>query len=150
MSGLPSRDLAVLDPWEASYARSRARRERAGRGRGRRGGASSQFPSSLSALLSVRARKDASVRDLATGETWELSLGRSRARRRAEQLRFVPTGTRAKRISLGALVALAAGPSASMAEGSGAGVPVSSGPPPDRRRRPNTASCCWKAAKAGR
>jgi|HubBroStandDraft_4_1064222.scaffolds.fasta_scaffold15133_4 peptidoglycan hydrolase-like protein with peptidoglycan-binding domain len=122
MPGLPSRDLAVIDPWEASYARSRARRERAARGR--RNGADVQAPPSLSALLGA-GRRDAGMRDLAETEAWELSLGRSRARRRAEELRFVPTGTRAKRISLGALVALAAGPSASMAEGSGQ---VSSGP----------------------
>ncbi len=65
------------------------------------------------------------MRDLAETEPWQLSLGRSRARRRAEELRFVPAGTRAKRISLGALVALSAGPSASMAEGGGASGPVS-------------------------
>ena len=133
MPEFPSRDLAVLDPWEASYARSRARRERAGRspigrGRGRREHAAGQSPPSLSALLSARGRTGADVRDLAETEPWDLSLGRSRARRRAEELRFVPSTSRAKRVSLGALVALAAGPSASMAEGSGAGAPVSTGP----------------------
>ncbi len=119
MPGFPSRDLAVMDPWEASYARSRARRERAGRfpiGRRDTGTAS---PSSLSALLDGGSREHA-ARDLTETEPWDLSLGRSRARRRAEELRFVPAGTRAKRISLGALAALTAGPSAGLAEASGA------------------------------
>jgi peptidoglycan hydrolase-like protein with peptidoglycan-binding domain len=116
MPGEPSRDLAVLDPWEASYARSRARRERAGRGR--RGARAKQSPPSLTALLGVRGRRLTSVRDLAAADPWELSLGRSRARRRAEKLRFVPAGTRAKRLSLGALVALSAGPTASLADAS--------------------------------
>ncbi len=127
MPGFPSRDLAVMDPWEASYARSRARRER-GRspiGRGRRYGDGVQSPPSLSALLGTQGRNRA-ARDLTEAEPWDLSLGRSRARRRAEELRFVPAGTRAKRISLGALVALTAGPSASLAEASGAGGSVSS------------------------
>ncbi len=127
MPGLPSRDLAVIDPWEASYARSRARRARAGQRagrsaigrRGRRNGAGAQSPPSLSALLSATGRMGADVRDLAEAQAWELSLGRSRARRRAQQLRFVPAGARAKRISLGALVALTATPSASLAEGGG-------------------------------
>jgi hypothetical protein len=44
-------------------------------------------------------------------------LGRSRARRRATELRFVPASSRAKRISLGALAALTAGPAAVMATG---------------------------------
>jgi peptidoglycan hydrolase-like protein with peptidoglycan-binding domain len=130
MPGLASRDLAVLDPWEASYARSRARRERASKRRAsasarpRGGDASGQ---SLSALLSVSGASS-KVRDLADTEPWDLSLGRSRARRRAEQLRFVPSSTRAKRISLGALAALTAGPSASLAEASGPVSPVA-GPP---------------------
>ena len=114
----PSRDLAVMNPWEASYARSRGRRERAA-GRRRRNGAGVQSPLSLSALLGAGGSRDAGMRDLAETEAWELSLGRSRARRRAEELRFVPTGTRAKRISLGALVALTTAPSASMAEAGG-------------------------------
>ena len=136
MSGLPSRDLAVMDPWEASYARSRARRQRASRRsllRGRRADAGTwQSPTSLSALLnSTTTGRDATLRDLADAHAWELSLGRSRARRRARQLRFVPSGPNAKRISLGALVALAAAPSASMAEGGGGSpaTPAPSGPP---------------------
>jgi len=125
MPGLPLRDLAVMDPWEASYARSRSRRERAGRRR--RAGTYSASPPSLSALLGAGGR-GSTARDLAEAEPWKLSLGRSRARRRAEELRFVPAGTRAKRISLGALVALTAGPSAGLA---GASEPASSaaGPP---------------------
>ncbi|HEX5226048.1 MAG TPA: peptidoglycan-binding protein [Solirubrobacteraceae bacterium] len=57
-------------------------------------------------------------RDLADGLTWELSLGRSRARRRAAELRFVPASSRAKRISIGTLAALSVGPTASVAAGS--------------------------------
>jgi peptidoglycan hydrolase-like protein with peptidoglycan-binding domain len=120
MSGFP-RDLAVVDPWNASLERSRARRARAGRAR-------SPAPSDASTpspLLYARNRA-LRVRDLAAEEPWQLSLGRSRARRRAVELQFVPAGSRAKRISLGALAALTVGPSASLAEGpttSGAGAP---------------------------
>jgi peptidoglycan hydrolase-like protein with peptidoglycan-binding domain len=134
MSGLPSRDLAVMDPWEASYTRSRARRRRASSRRSllrvrRADAAASHPPASLSALLDATG-KDAKLRDLADTHMWELSLGRSRARRRAQQLRFVPSGPGAKRISLGALVALAAAPSASMAEGGGdGGATPPAGPP---------------------
>jgi peptidoglycan hydrolase-like protein with peptidoglycan-binding domain len=119
MPGLPSRDLAVLDPWETSYARSRARRERSPSKRRVSAGAK-QSPPSLTALLGIPSQRgDASARDLAAADPWELSLGRSRARRRARELRFVPAGTRAKRISLGALVALSAGPAAGLADASG-------------------------------
>ncbi len=121
MPGLPSRDLAVLDPWEASYSRSRARRERS-QSKRRVGTAvkrSPLSPPSLTALLGIPAQRGASARDLAAADPWELSLGRSRARRRARELRFVPAGTRAKRISLGALVALSAGPAAGLADASG-------------------------------
>jgi peptidoglycan hydrolase-like protein with peptidoglycan-binding domain len=117
MPGYP-RDLAVADHWSASLERSRARRARAGhrvdRGRTRRGASST---ASLAALLDTRgsARQ---ARDLAEEEPWQLSLGRSRARRRAIQLRFVPTSSRAKRLSLGTLVALSVGPAASLASGS--------------------------------
>ncbi len=135
MSGL-QRDLAVVDPWNASLERSRARRARAGRAvaRGRRltpNSASALSPfspsdaSALSPLIDARNRA-LQVRDLAAEEPWELSLGRSRARRRAVELQFVPASSRAKRISLGALAALTVGPSASLAEGptaSGAGEP---------------------------
>lgn len=58
------------------------------------------------------------ARDLSDSEPWELSLGRSRARRRAAQLRFVPASTRARRISLGTLVALTAAPTASLGDAS--------------------------------
>jgi peptidoglycan hydrolase-like protein with peptidoglycan-binding domain len=66
-------------------------------------------------------------RDLAAEEPWDLSLGRSRARRRAAELRFVPASSRAKRISLGALAALTVGPTASLAEGGA--VAVAAEPP---------------------
>jgi len=79
----------------------------------RRGAHSS---SSLSALLDNRGVLR-QPRDLADEEPWQLSLGRSRARRRAAQLRFVPAGSRAKRVSLGALAALTVGPTASLASG---------------------------------
>jgi peptidoglycan hydrolase-like protein with peptidoglycan-binding domain len=120
MPSEPSRDLAVLDPWESSYARSRARRERSA-SRRLLGAGVKQSPPSLTALLGVpgRAQRGANVRDLAAADPWELSLGRSRARRRARELRFVPAGTLAKRISLGALVALSAGPAAGLADASG-------------------------------
>jgi peptidoglycan hydrolase-like protein with peptidoglycan-binding domain len=75
-------------------------------------------PFGLGELL--RDERAAERRDLAAGEVWELSLGRSRARRRAEELRFVPSGSRAKRISLGALAALSAGPAAGLATGGAA------------------------------
>jgi peptidoglycan hydrolase-like protein with peptidoglycan-binding domain len=128
MPGFP-RDLAVVDPWDASLARSRARRARGERGRGTRANATAP----LHALLHARENRPLTQRDLADGEPWELSLGRSRARRRAAELRFVPAGTRAKRLSLGTLVALSAGPtatlaaaSASPAAGSAAGPPTTS------------------------
>jgi peptidoglycan hydrolase-like protein with peptidoglycan-binding domain len=127
MSGYP-RDLAVVDPWDASLERSRARRARARRAgaRRRRNGTTdnaSPFASSAnggvlfdlgSFALSNRV---IDRRDLAAEEPWELSLGRSRARRRAVDLRFVPASSRAKRISLGALAALTVGPTATLAEG---------------------------------
>jgi peptidoglycan hydrolase-like protein with peptidoglycan-binding domain len=136
MSGY-ARDLATLEPWEASLARSRARRRRdAGRspiGRtARRGGGSKLAfvrggwdPISLAALID--ARREA-ARDLTEREPWDLSLGRSRARRRAAQLRFVPASSRAKRLSLGALVALTAAPAAALLD-SGGGVAVAGAAP---------------------
>jgi peptidoglycan hydrolase-like protein with peptidoglycan-binding domain len=111
MSGY-ARDLAALEPWEASLERSRARRSRAGRSSiGRRRASALQLvsPVSLAALIDAR-RCAQSERDLSDEGAWELSLGRSRARRRARELRFVPGSTRAKRASLGALVALTAAP----------------------------------------
>ena len=118
MPSEPSRDLAVLDPWETSYARSRARRERS-QSRRRVSAGAKQSPPSLTALLGIPSQRGASARDLAAADPWELSLGRSRARRRAREIRFVPAGTRAKRISLGALVALSAGPAAGLADAGG-------------------------------
>jgi peptidoglycan hydrolase-like protein with peptidoglycan-binding domain len=111
MSGCP-RDLAVLEHWNASLERSRARRTRTGRGDDR----AILFAGSASALVLRRPDAD---RDLADDETWQLSLGRSRARRRAAELQFVPSGSRAKRVSLGALAALTVGPTASIASGAG-------------------------------
>ncbi len=76
------------------------------------------------------ARNRTAARDLAEEQPWDLSLGRSRARRRAAELRFVPGGTRAKRISLGALAALTAGPTASLADGVAAANPATPTPEP--------------------
>ncbi len=126
------RDLAVPTPWDASLERSRARRARSGRGRRRitakpRGIELRAFdPFGLGSLLSPE--RASARRDLAATEPWELSLGRSRARRRAAELRFVPTGSRAKRISLGALAALSAGPTASLATGGSALAATGAGP----------------------
>ncbi len=111
MSGSP-RDLAVLDPWEASLTRSRARRERVA---SKRTGSSALR---LSNLVDARNRVP-SPRNLADNEPWDLSLLRSRTRRRAGELQFVPTATRARRISLGTLIALAAGPAAGLADANG-------------------------------
>jgi peptidoglycan hydrolase-like protein with peptidoglycan-binding domain len=112
MSGCP-RDLAVLEHWSSSLQRSRARRERASRGRTRPG--SQAEDASILALLAPQAQFE---RDLADDEAWQLSLGRSRSRRRAAELQFVPSSSRAKRLSLGALAALTVGPTASIASGS--------------------------------
>src|ERR1039457_6213485 len=124
MSGFP-RDLAVLDPWDASLERSRARRARARRRRT----PNNQSSASLSALIDTRNHQREG-RDLADELPWELSLGRSRARRRAVELRFVPAGTRAKRLSLGALAALTVGPTASLADGQATANPGAPNPEP--------------------
>ncbi|MCW3069825.1 MAG: Peptidoglycan-binding domain 1 protein [Solirubrobacterales bacterium] len=113
MSGCP-RDLAAVDPWNASLERSRARRARSRRGRTR--GAGAQSSPSLAVLLN-RGSSLTETRDLADQQAWQLSLGRSRARRRAAELHFVPSGSRAKRASLGALAAFTVGPTASLASG---------------------------------
>jgi peptidoglycan hydrolase-like protein with peptidoglycan-binding domain len=124
MPGLP-RDLAVDDPWRASLERSRARRTRAARGRARRS-ASSVAPASALIDTGVHLRQ---ARDLAEAEIWQLSLGRSRARRRAAQLRFVPPSSRAKRAGIGALAALTVGPASTLASGQSP-VPASPNPEP--------------------
>jgi peptidoglycan hydrolase-like protein with peptidoglycan-binding domain len=111
MSGFP-RDLATLELWEASLERSRERRQRATRGRNK------PMTSSVPSLSLIEARRRLR-RDLSNNEPWELSLGRSRARRRAAELRFVPATSRAKRASLGALVALTAGPAVGLASAGG-------------------------------
>ncbi len=121
MSG-PTRDLALVDHWNASLERSLQRRERAPhkpKPRHRR----PSTPAARSALLAAGDLPRA-PRDLAELAPWELSLGRSRARRRAAELQFVPASSRAKRISLGALVAFSVGPTASVASGQSA-VPTS-------------------------
>jgi peptidoglycan hydrolase-like protein with peptidoglycan-binding domain len=132
MSGFP-RDLAVLEPWEVSLHRSRERRQKTARGRARatsrNASRKSASPMSLSAMLDVRNRT-AAPRDLAEELPWDLSLGRSRARRRATELRFVPASSRAKRLSLGALAALTAGPAAVMATGVAAANPGTPSPEP--------------------
>jgi peptidoglycan hydrolase-like protein with peptidoglycan-binding domain len=125
MPGFP-RDLAVADPWNASIDRSRARRARTGRGRNRHGVGS---PAPASALLDSGIHLHES-RDLAAEELWELSLGRSRARRRAAELRFVPAGSRAKRASIGALAALTVGPTSSLASAQSTVDPGSPNPEP--------------------
>ncbi|MGN6371615.1 MAG: NlpC/P60 family protein [Solirubrobacteraceae bacterium] len=119
MTGLP-RDLANPDPWEASLARSRARRTRSTEQPGSRGSRR------LSSLIDARHRLP-SPRDLSSSEPWELSLLRSHTRRRAADLQFVPTASRARRVSLGTLVAIAAGPAAGLADASGGG-PASGAP----------------------
>jgi peptidoglycan hydrolase-like protein with peptidoglycan-binding domain len=119
MSGFP-RDLAVLEPWELSLLRSRERRQQTARGRtratARKVSPRSTSPNSLSTILDVR-NLTTTPRDLAEELPWDLSLGRSRARRRAAELRFVPASSRAKRLSLGALAALTAGPAVGIATG---------------------------------
>jgi len=114
MSGSP-RDLAVDEHWHASLQRSRARRNSAAHGRARRSPTSPSAPSIL--LDAGGGVRD--PRDLTDEEAWHLSLGRSRARRRAASLHFVPAGSRAKRASLGALAAFTMGPTASLASGQG-------------------------------
>ena len=125
MPGFP-RDLAVVDPWDASLRRSRARRSRAGSGR--KHSSIYRAPLTSSPIAAPGSLYDG--RDLADEEPWVLSLGRSRARRRAAELRFVPAGSRAKRISLGALAALTVGPTASVADGQAAFNPAVGPEPP--------------------
>lgn len=156
MSGT-TRDLAAAEPWQASLAKSRARRGSAGTARpatsttprtgstrrqaahsagGRRQGPDALANARSAPVFAGARRKpliarELSPRDLADMEPWELSLGRSRARRRAAQLLFVPTKSRVRRISLGTLVALTAGPAASLGDataGSQASAPTT--PPP--------------------
>jgi peptidoglycan hydrolase-like protein with peptidoglycan-binding domain len=134
MSGFP-RDLAVADPWEVSLARSLARRER---GRPARGGsaraagfaAGSRASSRLASLLDASKRLP-SPRNLADSEPWDLSTLRSRTRRRAAELQFVPGSKRARRVSLGTLVALAAGPAVGLADSGGGPHRAISPPPPE-------------------
>jgi peptidoglycan hydrolase-like protein with peptidoglycan-binding domain len=78
----------------------------------------------------LRPLAAAPPRDLADELPWELSLGRSRARRRATELRFVPASSRARRLSIGTLAALTVGPAASLAS-SGQSASGSSSPNPE-------------------
>ncbi|HEV3094880.1 MAG TPA: peptidoglycan-binding protein [Solirubrobacteraceae bacterium] len=138
MSGFP-RDLAVADPWEASLARSRARRQRTGSTRAHSAagtGAGTRASTRLASLIDGRKRLP-SPRNLADSEPWHLSTLRSRTRRRASELQFVPSSTRARRISLGTLVALAAGPAVGLAD-SGGGSPHRSAAPPPPPEPPTT------------
>jgi peptidoglycan hydrolase-like protein with peptidoglycan-binding domain len=131
MSGFP-RDLAVADPWEASLARSRARRQRTGSTRARSAagaGAGTRASTRLASLIDARRRLP-SARNLADSEPWDLSTLRSRTRRRSAELQFVPSSTRARRISLGTLVALAAGPAVGLADTGGSSHHRSAAPPP--------------------
>jgi peptidoglycan hydrolase-like protein with peptidoglycan-binding domain len=121
MPGSP-RDLAAPEPWEASLARSQARRERAAEKRSD----SARSPLRLANLVDARKRLP-DPRNLAESEPWDLSLLRSRTRRRAAELQFVPTATRARRISLGTLIAIAAGPATGLADANG--IPQSSSTP---------------------
>lgn len=109
MPGFP-RDLAVADPWDASLARSLERRERAEK-------RAARSPMRLTNLMDARNRLP-SPRNLAESEPWERSTLRSRTRRRASEIQFVPTATRARRVSLGTLIAIAAGPAAGLADAS--------------------------------
>jgi peptidoglycan hydrolase-like protein with peptidoglycan-binding domain len=122
MSGFP-RDLANVDPWEASLVRSRARRERAEKHAAR-------APMRLANLMDARNRLP-SPRNLADSEPWERSTLRSRTRRRASEIQFVPTATRARRISLGTLIAIAAGPAAGLADANGVTQPTTPSPTPE-------------------
>jgi peptidoglycan hydrolase-like protein with peptidoglycan-binding domain len=110
MPGFP-RDLAVANPWEDSLARSRARRERAEK-------RAAHSPMRLANLMDAHNRLP-SPRNLAESEPWERSTLRSRTRRRASEIQFVPKSTRARRLSLGTLIAIAAGPAAGLADASG-------------------------------
>jgi peptidoglycan hydrolase-like protein with peptidoglycan-binding domain len=132
MSGFP-RDLAIADPWEASLTRSRARRERAEK-------RAARSPMRLANLLDARNRllsdwgsdrSPIATRNLADIEPWERSTLRSRTRRRASEIQFVPTATRARRVSLGTLIAIAAGPAAGLADANGTVQPTTPAPTPE-------------------
>jgi peptidoglycan hydrolase-like protein with peptidoglycan-binding domain len=122
MSGFP-RDLAIADPWEASLTRSLARRERAEK-------RAARSPMRLANLMDARNRLP-SPRNLADSEPWERSTLRSRTRRRASEMQFVPTSTRARRVSLGTLIAIAAGPAAGLADANGTVQPTTPTPTPE-------------------
>ncbi len=113
MSGSP-RDLAAVDPWEASLARSRARRERADKRTARSPMRLANLMDARNRLLTDRGslRSPIGPRNLADSEPWDLSTLRSRTRRRAAELQFVPTAPVPAASRLGTLIAIAAGPAA--------------------------------------
>src|SRR5271163_1398428 len=123
---LGCRDPRVILLLSTTGAHRWSARAHAVLGRMRRGAHAS---STLSALLDARGGLR-QPRDLADEEPWQLSLGRSRARRRAAQLRFVPAGSRAKRVSIGTLAALTVGPTATLASGQGTTPSSAAGPEP--------------------
>ena len=140
MSGSP-RDLAAVDPWEASLARSRARRERA----------AGRSPMRLANMMDARRPSP-----LAAQSRRGASHGSSRRCARAPaasaaELQFVPTATRARRVSLGTLIALAAGPAAGLADANGITQPAArTSARPEPPTTTNT-TFCWKtAAKVAR
>ena len=94
MSGFP-RDLAAPEPWEASLARSQARRERADKRAARSPMRLANMMDTRNRLLDDRGslRAPIGLRNLADSEPWDMSMLRSRTRRRALELRFVPTAT---------------------------------------------------------
>jgi peptidoglycan hydrolase-like protein with peptidoglycan-binding domain len=100
------RDLADLEPWSESLTRSRKRRARQEWGRRR---------VDVLGTSAVDLERMSGARDIFDETAWHLSLGRSRARRRAAHLRFAPTSTRTRRLSIGALAALSVSPAASIA-----------------------------------
>lgn len=120
MSGSP-RDLAAPDPWDASLTRSQARRERANKRVARSPMRLANLLDARNRLLADRGslRSPIGTRNLAESEPWDLSILRSRTRRRAAELQFVPTATRARRVSLGTLIAIAAGPASGLANANG-------------------------------
>ena len=130
MSGSP-RDLAVVDPWNASLERSRARRARAGEPRRAHAAPMRAVASPLGAAR--RARRSREARDLRRRRSRGSSRSAARARAGAPpSCSFVPASSRAKRISLGALAALTVGPTASVADSGQPRLEL-------RRHRPRTA-----------
>ena len=125
MPGSP-RDLAVARPLER-IAGALARPPCPRRARASARGAALQLH--RCPRCSTHAARCASRATSPTSSPGSSRSGRSRARRRAAQLRFVPAGSRAKRVSLGALAALTVGPTASLASGQSTGRPAANPEP---------------------